>query len=78
MLYRVNLPNDYFDVGTIVEDGDDGMVQAVDWTTVNGRIKVGGFYGMLVPLIKVRPYLMALLQKGFDDVGAFATYRRAH
>lgn len=79
MLYRVNLPNDYFKVGAFVEeDEEDGTVQEVEISWENGRMVLGGYKGLLVPTRFVRPYLMAMLKRGFDDVGAFATQRRAY
>ena len=79
VLYRVNLPNDYFPVGAFVEDDDeDETVQEVEVSWENGRMRIGGFKGLVVPLHFVRPYLMAILKRGFDDAGAFATQRRAY
>jgi hypothetical protein len=77
MIYRVMLPNDFFSVGEFVEDGDDDLVQAINAHWQNGRMDVRGYKGLAFPLRFVRPYLTAILSKGFDDQGAFATLRGA-
>ena len=78
MIYRVMLPNDYFKVGSFVEDGEDGMLQEIEVTWENGRMRPGGFKGLMVPIQPVRKYLMAILKKGFDDTGAFHEIRKAY
>jgi hypothetical protein len=78
MIYRVHLPNDYFPVGEFVEDGDDGMVQALECQWIEGKLQIHGYKGLLFPIASVRPFLFAILKRGFDDVGAFRTQRRAN
>jgi len=78
MLYKVLLPNDFYKVGAVLEDDDSGMVQEVSFWTENGRMMTGGYKGIMIPLEKVRPYVFAILRRGFDDQGAHAKYRGAY
>lgn len=75
MLAKVILPNDYFRVGTFI-DITDGDAQKVRVATENGRLAMYGYEGLVFPADKVRPYVMLLLKRGFDDQGAFATRRK--
>lgn len=78
MLYIVTLPNDYFKIGAFVESDEYGSVQEVRTRNENGRLRVGGAVGLAVPYDSVRPYLFAILKRGFDDQGAHAEYRGAY
>lgn len=75
VLAKVILPNDYFPVGTFIDiNGNDA--QKVRTYNENGRLCHGGFVGLVFPADKVRPYVMLLLKRGFDDQGAFRTRRQ--
>jgi hypothetical protein len=76
MLAKVTLPNDYFPVGCFV-DITDGDAQRVVTYTVDGRLGVKGYEGLVIPADKVRPYVFMLLKRGFDDQGAHKEIRRA-
>lgn len=76
MLYKVMLPNPYLQVGTYVEDGDDGAVQEVRVRTEEGRLIPGGYVGLTFPKEAVRKYLLAIKATGFDHGGAWREARR--
>lgn len=77
-LHLVVLPNEYVPVGTYVEDGEDGLMEKVRVRQENGRLQVGSFYGIGIPAELLRPYTFKILKRGFDDVGAHATFKRPH
>lgn len=65
-LYIVHRKNPYFKNNTILEDGDDGYVQQVRTHTKGGRMAPGGYHGIMIPVNEMRPYMIRMMEKGFD------------
>lgn len=67
-LYVVGVSGGPWPKNTYVEEGGDGMVQAVyhrdDGT---GRLEVGGYKGLMLPMSSVRPYLIRIQKGGLDE-----------
>jgi hypothetical protein len=52
---------------TYVEEDSDGMVQAVSTYDEGGRLGLGGYEGLVVPLSSVRPFLIRVQKGGLDE-----------
>jgi len=64
-LHKVIYPNDFFPVGTFLEEFD-GVMQKVKTATENGRIKLGGYEGIVIPVRTMKPYTIRIQKRGFD------------
>lgn len=65
MLYKVWRRNDVFELGAIYRKFDDGMEKCI-METVNGRQKIIGYSGIVIPTEAIAPYLIAIKKNGFD------------
>lgn len=66
-LYVVGVSGGPWPKNTYVEEGADGMVQAVRVGQREGRLAVGGYEGLMLPMTSVRPYLIRIQKGGIDE-----------
>jgi hypothetical protein len=66
-LYIVATEGSPWPRNTYVEEGGDGMVQAVSTYDEGGRLGLGGYRGLVVPLSSVRPFLIRVQKGGVDE-----------
>lgn len=52
---------------TYVEEDADGFVQATRMHDEDGRARPGGYYGVMLPLSSVRPYVLRIQRGGLDE-----------
>ena len=52
---------------TYVEEDEDGMLQAVNTYDEGGRVGLGGYKGLVVPLSAVRPFVIRIQKGGVDS-----------
>jgi hypothetical protein len=50
-----------------VEEDGDGMLQEVQIFDEGGRIRLGGYKGVVVPLSYARPYIIRIQKGGLDE-----------
>lgn len=72
-LYKVIKDGGPFKLGAFVEEGDDGMVQEVYARQEGGRLKLGGYKGLVFPMSVARHYLFRVQSGGLDEY-----HRRAY
>jgi len=67
-LYIVQRENEYYPLSTWLEDGDDSMFEPVQVVTgEDGRTKVVAYYGISVPVEKVRDCCVQIMVEGYDN-----------
>jgi hypothetical protein len=66
-LYVVAVAGGPWPRNTYVEEDEAGMVQAVTTYDDGGRLGLGGYAGLVVPLQSVRPYLIRVQKGGVDE-----------
>lgn len=66
-LYVVAVAGGPWPRNTYVEEDADGMVQAVTTYDDGGRLGLGGYKGLAVPMSSVRPYLIRVQKGGVDE-----------
>ena len=66
-LYIVATEGSPWPRNTYVEEDTDGLVQAVTTYDEGGRLGLGGYAGLVVPMASVRPYLIRIQKGGVDE-----------
>lgn len=66
-LYIVATEGSPWPRNTYVEEDADGLVQAVTTYDEGGRLGLGGYAGLVVPMASVRPYLIRIQKGGVDE-----------
>jgi hypothetical protein len=72
-LHKVIYPNDFFKVGVFLEEFD-GVMQEVKTANENGRLKLGGYTGLVIPAWQIKPYTVRIQKRGLDRNVQRATY----
>ena len=65
-LYVVRKRNPYLRPGTFIRLFDHGFEQCIT-ATVNGRLVIKGYSGMVFPEDALKPFISAVLSKGLDN-----------
>lgn len=76
MLYKVWRKNSVFEIGAIYRQFDDGLEKCL-METVNGRQRIVGYSGIVIPYETIAPYVIAIKKNGFD-YRALAERQKGH
>lgn len=52
---------------TYVEEDESGFLQAVRTYDADGRVGLGGYHGVVLPLSAVRPFVIRIQKGGVDE-----------
>jgi hypothetical protein len=66
-LYVVATEGSPWPRNTFVEEDAHGLVQAVTTYDEGGRLGLGGYAGLVVPMSGVRPFLIRIQKGGVDE-----------